>query len=63
MSDVYAWVFGLMVFIVIVIAFLIGAILARRVTRRVTALAEASRQVGAATLLVFLIRTYNPNNG
>ena len=53
-SDVYAWVFGLMAFIVILIAFLIGAIVARRVTPRVTALAEASRQVGAGDLTVTL---------
>jgi nitrogen fixation/metabolism regulation signal transduction histidine kinase len=53
-SDVYVWVFGLMVFLVIVVAFLIGAIVSRRVTRRVTALAEASRQVGAGDLTVTL---------
>jgi len=53
-SDVYVWVFGVMVFLVIVVAFLIGAIVARRVTRRVTALAEASRQVGAGDLTVTL---------
>jgi two-component system nitrogen regulation sensor histidine kinase NtrY len=53
-SDVYAWVFGLMVFLVIVVAFLIGAIVARRVTRRVTALADASRRVGAGDLTVTL---------
>jgi hypothetical protein len=33
-SDVYVWVFGIMVFLVIVVAFLIGAIVSRRVTRR-----------------------------
>jgi nitrogen fixation/metabolism regulation signal transduction histidine kinase len=53
-SDVYVWVFGVMVFLVIVVAFLIGAIVSRRVTRRVTALAEASRQVGAGDLTVTL---------
>ncbi len=53
-SDVYLWVFGVMVFLVIVVAFLIGAIVSRRVTRRVTALAEASRQVGAGDLTVSL---------
>jgi two-component system nitrogen regulation sensor histidine kinase NtrY len=53
-SDVYVWVFGLLVFLVIVVAFLIGAILSRRVTRRVAALAEASRQVGAGDLTVSL---------
>ena len=53
-SDVYLWVFGFMVFLVIVVAFLIGAIVSRRVTRRVTALAEASRQVGSGDLTVTL---------
>ena len=53
-SDVYVWVFGLLVFLVIVVAFLIGAIASRRVTRRVTALAEASRRVGAGDLTVTL---------
>ena len=53
-SDVYVWVFGVMVFLVIVVAFLIGAIVSRRVTRRVTALAAASRQVGAGDLTVTL---------
>jgi nitrogen fixation/metabolism regulation signal transduction histidine kinase len=53
-SDVYAWVFGVLVFLVIVIAFLIGAIVSRRVTRRVTVLAEASRKVGAGDLTVSL---------
>lgn len=53
-SDVYVWVFGIMVFLVIVVAFLIGAIVSRRVTRRVTALAEASRRVGAGDLTVTL---------
>jgi len=53
-SDVYVWVFGVMVFLVIVVAFLIGAIVSRRVTRRVTALAEASRKVGAGDLTVTL---------
>jgi nitrogen fixation/metabolism regulation signal transduction histidine kinase len=43
-----------MVFLVIVVAFLIGAIVSRRVTRRVTALAEASRQVGSGDLTVTL---------
>jgi nitrogen fixation/metabolism regulation signal transduction histidine kinase len=43
-----------MVFLVIVVAFLIGAIVSRRVTRRVTALAAASRQVGAGDLTVTL---------
>jgi nitrogen fixation/metabolism regulation signal transduction histidine kinase len=53
-SDVYVWVFGVLVFLVIVVAFLIGAIVSRRVTRRVTVLAEASRQVGAGDLTVTL---------
>ena len=53
-SDVYVWVFGFLVFLVIVVAFLIGAIVSRRVTRRVAALAEASRQVGAGDLTVSL---------
>lgn len=53
-SDIYVWVFGIMAFLVIVVAFLIGAIVSRRVTRRVTALAEASRQVGAGDLTVTL---------
>jgi nitrogen fixation/metabolism regulation signal transduction histidine kinase len=53
-SDVYVWVFGVMVFLVIVVAFLIGAIVSRRVTRRVTVLADASRQVGAGDLTVTL---------
>jgi len=53
-SDVYAWVFGVLVFLVILVAFLIGAIVARRVTRRVTVLAEASRKVGAGDLTVSL---------
>lgn len=53
-SDVYVWVFGVLVFFVIVIAFLIGAIASRRVTRRVTVLAEATRRVGAGDLTVTL---------
>jgi nitrogen fixation/metabolism regulation signal transduction histidine kinase len=53
-SDVYVWVFGVMVFLVIIVAFLIGAIVSRRVTRRVTVLADASRQVGAGDLTVTL---------
>ncbi|UCH29158.1 MAG: HAMP domain-containing protein [Myxococcales bacterium] len=53
-SDVYVWVFGVLVFLLIVVAFLIGAIVSRRVTRRVTALAEASRKVGAGDLTVTL---------
>jgi nitrogen fixation/metabolism regulation signal transduction histidine kinase len=53
-SDVYVWVFGVMAFLVILVAFLIGAIVSRRVTRRVTVLAEASRQVGAGDLSVTL---------
>jgi nitrogen fixation/metabolism regulation signal transduction histidine kinase len=53
-SDVYVWVFGIMAFFVIVVAFLIGAIVSRRVTRRVTVLAEASRKVGAGDLTVTL---------
>jgi two-component system nitrogen regulation sensor histidine kinase NtrY len=53
-SDIYVWVFGVMVFLVILVAFLIGAIVSRRVTRRVTALAEASRRVGAGDLTVTL---------
>ncbi len=53
-SDVYVWVFGVLVFLVIVVAFLIGAIASRRVTRRVTVLAEASRRVGAGDLTVSL---------
>lgn len=53
-SDVYVWVFGILVFLVIVVAFLIGAIVSRRVTRRVAALADASRQVGAGDLTVSL---------
>jgi two-component system nitrogen regulation sensor histidine kinase NtrY len=53
-SDVYVWVFGFMAFLVIVVAFLIGAVVSRRVTRRVTALAEASRKVGAGDLSVTL---------
>jgi len=53
-SDVYVWVFGTLVFLVILVAFLIGAIVSRRVTKRVTALAEASRKVGAGDLTVSL---------
>jgi len=53
-SDVYVWVFGVLVFFVIVVAFLIGAIASRRVTRRVTVLAEATRRVGAGDLTVTL---------
>ena len=53
-SDVYVWVFGCLVFLVIIVAFLIGAILSRRVTKRVAALAEASRKVGAGDLSVVL---------
>jgi nitrogen fixation/metabolism regulation signal transduction histidine kinase len=53
-SDVYAWVFGVLAFLVILVAFLIGAIVSRRVTRRVTDLAEASRKVGAGDLTVAL---------
>ena len=53
-SDVYVWVFGIMAFLVIVVAFLIGAIVSRRVTHRVTVLAEATRQVGAGDLTVTL---------
>ncbi|MGB5811501.1 MAG: ATP-binding protein [Polyangiales bacterium] len=53
-SDVYVWVFGVLVFLVIVVAFLIGAVASRRVTRRVTVLAEASRRVGAGDFTVTL---------
>jgi two-component system nitrogen regulation sensor histidine kinase NtrY len=53
-SDVYVWVFGVLVFLVILVAFLIGAILSRRVTKRVASLAEASRKVGAGDLNVSL---------
>jgi nitrogen fixation/metabolism regulation signal transduction histidine kinase len=53
-SAVYVWVFGVLAFLVIVVAFLIGAIVSRRVTRRVTVLAEASRKVGAGDLTVAL---------
>ena len=53
-SDVYAWVFGVLAFLVILVAFLIGAIVSRRVTRRVADLAEASRKVGAGDLTVAL---------
>ena len=53
-SDVYVWVFGVLVFLVIVVAFLIGAIASRRVTHRVTVLAEATRRVGAGDLTVTL---------
>jgi two-component system nitrogen regulation sensor histidine kinase NtrY len=53
-SDVYVWVFGVLVFVVILVAFLIGAILSRRVTKRVAALAEASRKVGAGDLNIAL---------
>lgn len=53
-SEVYVWVFGVLVFLVIVVAFLIGAVVSRRVTRRVTALAEASRKVGAGDFTVAL---------
>jgi nitrogen fixation/metabolism regulation signal transduction histidine kinase len=42
------------VFLVIVVAFLMGAVASRRVTRRVMALAEASRRVGAGDLSVSL---------
>ncbi|MEM9730750.1 MAG: ATP-binding protein, partial [Myxococcota bacterium] len=51
-SDVYVYVFGALVFLVIVVAFLIGAVASRRVTRRVTDLAEASRRVGAGDFSV-----------
>ncbi|MGB8222410.1 MAG: ATP-binding protein [Polyangiales bacterium] len=53
-SALYVWVFGIMAFFVIVVAFLIGAIVSRRVTRRVTVLAEAARKVGAGDLTVAL---------
>jgi nitrogen fixation/metabolism regulation signal transduction histidine kinase len=53
-SDIYVWVFGVMAFLVIVVAFLIGAVVSRRVTRRVMMLAEASRQVGTGDLTVSL---------
>ena len=53
-SSIYVWVFGVLVFLVILASFLIGAILSRRVTRRVTDLAEASRRVGAGDLSVTL---------
>ena len=53
-SDVYVWVFGFMAFLVIVVAFLIGAIVSRRVTRRVMDLADAAHQVGAGDLTVAL---------
>ena len=53
-SEVYARVFGVLAFLVILVAFLIGAIVSRRVTRRVTDLAEASRKVGAGDLTVSL---------
>ena len=53
-SDVYVLVFGVLVFLVIVVAFLIGAIVSRRVTKRVAALADASRRVGSGDLTVSL---------
>lgn len=53
-SQVYVWVFGILAFLVIVVAFLIGAVVSRRVTSRVTALAEASRKVGAGDFTVVL---------
>jgi len=53
-SDVYVVVFGVLGFLVILVAFLVGAILSRRVTKRVTALADASRKVGAGDLSVSL---------
>jgi nitrogen fixation/metabolism regulation signal transduction histidine kinase len=53
-SEVYLWALGVLVFLVIVVAFLIGAVVSRRVTRRVTALAEASRKVGGGDLTVKL---------
>jgi nitrogen fixation/metabolism regulation signal transduction histidine kinase len=53
-SDVYVWVFGILAFFVILVAFLIGAVVSRRVTRRVTSLAEASRKVGGGDLTVVL---------
>jgi two-component system nitrogen regulation sensor histidine kinase NtrY len=53
-SEVYVWVFGVLAYFVIVVAFLIGAIVSRRVTSRVTALAEASRKVGAGDFTVML---------
>jgi nitrogen fixation/metabolism regulation signal transduction histidine kinase len=53
-SDVYVWVFGALALVVIIITFLIGAIVSRRVTSRVTALAEASRKVGAGDFSVIL---------
>ena len=53
-SDVYVWVFGSLVFLVIVVAFVVGAVLSRRVTHRVTVLAEATRRVGAGDLTVTL---------
>jgi nitrogen fixation/metabolism regulation signal transduction histidine kinase len=49
---VYLLVFGVLVFLVIVVAFVIGAIVSRRVTKRVAALADASRRVGAGDLTV-----------
>ncbi|MEM7137088.1 MAG: ATP-binding protein [Myxococcota bacterium] len=51
-SDVYVWVFGALVFLVIVFAFLVGAVVSRRVTHRVTVLAEASRRLGAGDFSV-----------
>jgi nitrogen fixation/metabolism regulation signal transduction histidine kinase len=53
-SEIYVWVFGIMAFLVIVVTFLIGAVVSRRVTRRVAMLAEASRKVGAGDLTVAL---------
>jgi nitrogen fixation/metabolism regulation signal transduction histidine kinase len=53
-SELYVWVFGVLVFFVILLAFLVGAVLSRRVTRRVAALADASRRVGAGDLTVSL---------
>jgi nitrogen fixation/metabolism regulation signal transduction histidine kinase len=53
-SDVYVFVFGILAFLVVLVAFLIGAIVSRRVTKRVAALADASRRVGAGDLTVSL---------
>jgi len=53
-SDIYVWVFGILAFLVIVVAFMIGAIVSRRVTYRVTILADAARKVGAGDLTVAL---------
>ncbi len=51
-SDVYLWIYLAFVSVLATVSVAVGAMLSRRATRRVHALAEATRRVGAGDLTV-----------